>query len=1073
MNTYIKRLALLVAVILIGAAGAGCKVKRAYHERQAEKYFADGDLDRAEIEYLNVLHDDRENLAATTRLGGIYYDQGRLQRAAYYLGKASALATNDLDVQLKLGFISAAFGKISEARATAELALSRRPQDDQAPLLLVEAARQPKDVAAARQKLQALAKSHDSAVIEVALGNLAFREHDLAGATAAFQRAQVLDAKSPAVNSALGSLCLVQNDLKPAEIYFKAAAESPGASLIYRLQQARFKMKTGQMDEAQKILDALTAKSPGFVPALMASAEILAKAKKFEECEALLVKVLERDEYNFEALLFQGQVKQMRGDRAGALQSLTRMVRTFPQSSLAYYFLASANAGAGDSVNALANLSRALELQPEFLEATVLQSQLLLQTGNATPVIITLEKLRKKQADNADVQLLLADAYRMQNRVEDAMDIYRSLEARFTNNVHLPLLLGAAYLQQHNALAARAEFVKALQLEPDNLIALGELVDADIVQKKFADAMQRVQSGLAQHPQEIEFHLLEAKVLIAQGDVPQAQEKLAQTAAQFPKNPNANLLLAQLHFNAKENAKALAKLAEALAVAPKNISAWMMCAEIHAADKDYPAAAAAYEKALVADPKFSPAMNNLAYLYSENLNQLNRAYALAQEAHKLLPFDPSTADTLGWISFRRGDFTSAFALLKESTAKPAAAAVPEIQYHFGMASYMVAEEASAKAALAAALGKTKENEFVWREECQRALTLLEINPLTADAAAQQLLEKRLAANGADPVALTRLAAIYSRDGQTDKAIVAHQKMLGAIPNHLPAMVSLARLYAAKDVPKAYEMAKDAYKVAPYDVKVQHLLGQLAYAAKDFKLSASVLPEVVKHSSDDPQLFFDLAQADFAVGKVSEAQSALKNSGALNPPPALAAQIQQMLGLVEALAASSPAVDATKLADLLKTSPDYLPALAVQAAAAERAGEVGNAVASYEKILTHYPDFAPAKKALALLYAPDPAKRDRAYELAIQARNFYTDDLPLTKATGIILFAKGDYLRASGLLKQCSARLEKDPELFYYLGAAQFQSKDRVASKTSLQRALALNLTGKLAESARQMLAEMK
>ena len=47
MNTYIKRLALLAAVILIGAAGAGCKVKRVYHERQAEKYFAAGDLDRA------------------------------------------------------------------------------------------------------------------------------------------------------------------------------------------------------------------------------------------------------------------------------------------------------------------------------------------------------------------------------------------------------------------------------------------------------------------------------------------------------------------------------------------------------------------------------------------------------------------------------------------------------------------------------------------------------------------------------------------------------------------------------------------------------------------------------------------------------------------------------------------------------------------------------------------------------------------------------------------------------------------------------------------------------------------
>ena len=1075
MKTFHKLWPLLAVIFLAGAAGTGCtaKVKKAYHERQAEKFFTAGDWDRAELEYLNVLRNDQENTVAATRLGGIYFDQGRLQRAAYYLGKASVLATNDLDVRLKLGFISAAFGKSSEARAAAEFVLSRRPQDDQAPLLLAEMALRPKEVAAVRQALLTLARRSDRAAIEVALGNLAFREHDFTNAAAAFQRAQALDAKSPAVNSALGSLCWVQNDLKRAEIYFKAAADSPGALLAYRLQYARFQMKTGHMDEAQKILTEISAKSPGYVPAMMAAAEIAAQTKKYDESEALVAKVLARDEYNFEAMLFLGQVKQMRGDRPGALQTLNRMVRMFPQSPLAYYFLASANAGADDAANALANLSRALELQPEFTEATILQSRLLLQNGNAAPVIVTLEKLRQKQPENADAQLLLADAYRLQHRVEDALEIYRALEARFTNNAKLPMLLGAVYLQKQDAPAARAEFAKALQLEPDNLIALGELVDADIAQKKFADAQQRVQAELARRPQEIELHLLAAKVFIAQGEVPQAQEKLQQTAALFPKNPNANLLLAQLYFNAQENAKALAKLQAALVTSPKNIAAWMMCAAIHVANKDYTPAAAAYEKVLELDPQFSPAMNNLACLYSENLNQPDRAYALAQEGHKLLPFDPSVADTLGWISFKRGDYAGALGLLKQSVAKPEGANNPEIQCHFGMASYMMAEEAPAKTALSSALDKSKENEFPWREECRQALRLLEINPQTADAAAQQRLEKRLSEKAGDPVALTRLGRIYSRDGQVDKAIAAYQKMLAVFPSHLPTTVSLTRLYAAKDLPKAYEMAKDAYKIAPYDAEVQHLLGRLAYASKDFKLSASVLQEAGKQTSVDPRLFFDLAQANFAVGKIAEAQAALKKSLTLHPSPALATEIEQMLGLAESLASASPAVDSNKLADILKTSPEYLPALAVQAVAAERSGEAGNAAVSCEKILVHYPDFAPAQRSLALLYAHDPAKRDRAYDLAIQARNFYTDDLPLTKATGIILFAKGDYQRAAGLLKQCSARLEKDPEVFYYLGSAQFQNKDRAASKASLQRALGLNLSGKPAESARQMLAEMK
>ena len=672
MKKFIRLLPLIVVVMVAGMVGTGCtaKVKRAYHERKAEKYFAAGDWDRAEIEYLNVLHNDHENIPAAARLGGIYYDQGRLQRAAYFLNRVSTLSTNDLDARLKLGFIYSTLGQHKDARTMAEYVLARRPQDDQAPILLAESAVGSNDIAVVRQKLLQLAKSSDRATVEVALGNLAFREHDFSNAVTAFQRARTLDAKSAAVNSALASMAWLQKDLKQADVYFKAAAAALPVQLSYGMQYARFKMKTGHLDEAQGILNGITSNAPSYVPAIMARAEIAGGLKKYDECDALLAKVLARDEHNIEAMLYRGQVCQMRGDTRGALQSLGQMVRLFPQSPLAYYFLASANVAAGDTTTALANLSRALELQPDFTEAMVLQARLLLMNGNAAPVIVTLEKIYQKQPDNLDAQLLLADAYRMKNRLEDALDIYRSLEARFTNNAKLPMLLGAVYLQTQNAPAARSEFTRALQLEPNNLTALNQLVDADLAEKKFDDAAQRLEAELARRPNEVDVHLMMAKVFIARGDVPQAKQKLEQTAAMDPKNPFANLLLAQIYVNAKEHGKALAKLQEALVSSTNNISAWMMSAAIHEVDQEYALAAAAYENVLRLDPKFSVALNNLACLYSEHLNRLDRAYLLAQEGRKLLPFEPSTADTLGWVYYRRGEFSSALALLKECIANP-------------------------------------------------------------------------------------------------------------------------------------------------------------------------------------------------------------------------------------------------------------------------------------------------------------------------------------------------------------------------------------------------------------------
>jgi len=67
---------LLAALVLLAAAGTGCtaKAKKIYHLSRADKFYDAGKLDRAEIEYLNVLRNDRANARAYGRLGVIYYD---------------------------------------------------------------------------------------------------------------------------------------------------------------------------------------------------------------------------------------------------------------------------------------------------------------------------------------------------------------------------------------------------------------------------------------------------------------------------------------------------------------------------------------------------------------------------------------------------------------------------------------------------------------------------------------------------------------------------------------------------------------------------------------------------------------------------------------------------------------------------------------------------------------------------------------------------------------------------------------------------------------------------------------
>jgi tetratricopeptide (TPR) repeat protein len=63
------------------------------------------------------------------------------------------------------------------------------------------------------------------------------------------------------------------------------------------------------------------------------------------------------------------------------------------------------------------------------------------------------------------------------------------------------------------------------------------------------------------------------------------------------------------------------------------------------------------------------ALNNLAYLHSEQLPDMQKAWTYARRARELLPNAPVTADTLGWVHFKRGEYAEALRLLLEAAEK--------------------------------------------------------------------------------------------------------------------------------------------------------------------------------------------------------------------------------------------------------------------------------------------------------------------------------------------------------------------------------------------------------------------
>ncbi len=1067
----LKKLPILLLVIALPAIfGGGCsrKAKMAQYLQRAEQDFASGEYDEAEVEYFKVLRIDRENPKALGRLGTIYFQQERLQKAFPFLLASSQLATNDLDIRVMLGSVYQAAGKLQAAHDLINSVLDKRPEDQEAPILLAETARTPEQIADVRQRLKKLPlPATKMAPAEVALAALAFREGDVKGAEAALDRAKTLDPKLSALHTALGNMHLTRNELKEADQEFKTAADLSPARSQRRTQYAEFKIQTGDLEAARSYLEEMVRKTPDFLPGWLGLAEIAAAQGKYDESATYTGKMLARDPQYLGALLLRGRLELAKGETAKAIADLERVTSLYPKLPQGHYQLGLAYQANNETEKAVGSLSQALIVDPHFADAILALAELRIRRGDASSAAIMLRQLTQQQPKLAKAQLLLAEACRRQNNLDEALDVYRNLEKLFPESPEAPLLMGLVLLEQGKKAEARKAFARAQEVSPNYVAALEQLVDLDLSDKQYATALQRVEKLAQKDPKAAEPPLLEAKIYLAQNNTNLAESVLLKAVQAQPDFRGTYLLLAQLYVTSHQHQKALADLDQMLVKNPKDVTAIMLIGMIHSELKDYAKARDTYEKLLAINPNFSSALNNLAYLYSERFGQYDKAYTMARRARDLRPNDPATADTLGWILYQKQQYPQALSLLQESADKLPANA--EIQFHLGMVHYMLGEEESARSALQRAV--QADRPFPGKDEASRCLAVLAIDPQTAGAGAQASLEDRIAKQPDDMIALVRLGALYGREGAVDKAVRTYQAVLKMNSNNVRALTGLAQLYSGRleQPAKAFELAKTAHKLSPEDPDISHLLGHAAYEVGDYKWASSLLEETARKQPGQSQVMYDTALARYSVGQVMDAQAAMQSAlqgGAAFLHTAEARRFLDMVSLAGNPAQAAAAADEVK--KILQDDGQYVPALMVLGEIDEQKADLGAAKQAYEKVLGRYPDFVPAEKKLAVLYAQEPGNDKRAYELAMRAREALPDDPDVAKVLGMVVYRQGDYARAAELLKGGQTG---DAESIYYLGMAQYQLKELAESRKTLQRALNMNLPAQLASEARRVLGQ--
>ncbi|WP_426527987.1 tetratricopeptide repeat protein [Bradyrhizobium sp. McL0615] len=894
-------LALSIAALAI----AGCSEKAPTKDQilsRANEAFAAQRYSQAEKDYREVLRLAADDPVAMRRLAVLYYDQGQIAQAYPLLKKYAGLQPDDAEMQVKFGLALLATGDYAQAREAVLQALAKRPGDEQALSLLADATRTSEEVEDVRKMIEDLRKAdQDRPSYHLALGSLSFRKGEKAGAETEFKKALVLDPKSATAHVALAMLYWSNNDLKAADQELKTAADLAPVTSPVRLRYADFKVRTGAAAEAKAMLEDINKQLPEYLPPRVALLKIACAEQQKDDCAARVQNILAQDPANFEAVYQDALISAKKGDTSKAIRELEFLSNAFPRNALVRYQLASAyllSAVNASEVNvrkaiesAENRVSEAVKLDPKLEPAVLLFAELKIRKGNAAAAIEPLKELIKERPQTAQSNYLLATAYLAQRQNAEAASTYQQMETLFPKDPQPSFLLGNVLLAQGQQADARKAFERAAVISPDYLPATERLIDFEMADKQYATAMGRAQQQIDKDPKRAQPWALRAKVYLAQRDFAHAEPDLAKAVEIDPKFEAASLLLTQLYIATNRQDQAIAKL-NAFAEQNKSIPALVQLASIYEKDKNYTAARDAYEKLLAINGNNALALNNLAVVYSERLDQVDKALDLAKRARTNFPNNPNLTDTLGWVMYRKGDYRNALPLLQEGAAN--LTENPEVQYHLAMAQYMMGDEAAAKTGLQKAVQLS--SAFPQKAEAQQRLAMLTIDAKTSTGDARAALDAYLQQQPRDPVALTRLARLQARDGSADQAIATYQKVIDANPLFAPALRDLALAYLARggDDSKAFDVAAKARQAYPEDAELAKTFGILNFKRGLFPQSAELLNQAAGSRRNDADIQLYLGKSYQQLKRWDDCKSALERALAIGLPAATRTDAQTQL-----------------------------------------------------------------------------------------------------------------------------------------------------------------------------------
>ena len=266
--------------------------------------------------------------------------------------------------------------------------------------------------------------------------------------------------------------------------------------------------------------------------------------------------------------------------------------------------------------------------------------------------------------------------------------------------------------------AAITSYRKALELSPDAIGALDNLVDTLIQSDQVDEAIAELKKYLDEHPNTVKAKFLLGTAYARLGNLDAAAQQFEQVIDSSPQIAQAYINLAKIYEVGSE--ARVDALERGIAAIPNNAMLGLYLSIEYVQGERYEDAINLLEVMQAANPSNDIFANNLAALlldYRTDEASYQRAMELTQNFSGTR--SPVYADTLGWAYYRNGEYQNAVRYLEISVS--GAGQVALYRYHLGMAYFASGDSVGARIELNKSLELAGDDVFKGITEARETL----------------------------------------------------------------------------------------------------------------------------------------------------------------------------------------------------------------------------------------------------------------------------------------------------------------------------------------------------------------